>query len=167
MTWGGQGISSEGRRGGVEEEDEWQGLLAEMALWSVLAVLGPTTELHQEAQHCERPRECLCLWSLIPSLLSLLYRRQQGARRPSHERPLSSDACPGQGTLLPPYFTESGTLLHDITMTTMVAWGAVSEGTTVLAEVSRVNQRHHVLVPGLGSCALIRRGGPGSKQTIG
>ena len=37
----------------------------------------------------------------------------------------------------------------------VVAWGAVSQGLAVLAQVGRVNQRHHVLVPGLGSRALI------------
>lgn len=45
--------------------------------------------------------------------------------------------------------------------------GAVSQCLTVLADVSGVNQRHHVFVPALGSGALMQRSGPGGEKTVG
>ena len=47
-------------------------------------------------------------------------------------------------------------------MATVVAWGAESQRPAVLAEVSWMNQCHHVLIPGLGSCA-----GQRSEEAIG
>lgn len=52
-------------------------------------------------------------------------------------------------------------------MAMVVAWRAVSQSLAVLAKVSGVNQCHHVLVPRLGSGALIGRGRPGSQEVIG
>lgn len=58
-------------------------------------------------------------------------------------------------------------LHRDVAMAAVVARGSVSQSLAVLAEVSRVNQRHHVLVPWLGSSGLIGRAGQGSKEAIG
>lgn len=44
---------------------------------------------------------------------------------------------------------------HDVAMATVVAWGAVPQSLAVLAQVSRVYEGHHILVPGQGSRALI------------
>jgi len=52
-------------------------------------------------------------------------------------------------------------------MATVVAWWTVSQSLAVLAQVSRVNQRHHILVPGLGSCTLIGRTGQGTEDATG
>lgn len=56
---------------------------------------------------------------------------------------------------------------HAVNKATVVAWGAVTQGLAVLAEVPWVNERHHILVPGLGPCALIGRAGPGREEAIG
>lgn len=61
---------------------------------------------------------------------------------------------------LAPLFLFVG-LHYDVTVATVVARGAISQHPAVLAKVSRVNQRHHVFVPGLGSCEeAIGRGAP-------
>lgn len=52
-------------------------------------------------------------------------------------------------------------------MAALVPRGAVPQRLAVLADVSGVDQRHHVLVPALGSAAPVQRSGPGGQKTVG
>lgn len=56
---------------------------------------------------------------------------------------------------------------HKAPTMTLAAWWTVSQGLAVLAQVSRVNQGHHILVPRLGSCALIGRTRQRGEDAIG
>lgn len=42
-------------------------------------------------------------------------------------------------------------------MAVVVTWRSISQSLALLAEGSWMNKRHHILVPGLGSCILINK----------
>lgn len=56
---------------------------------------------------------------------------------------------------------------HEVPAMTLVAWWTVSQGLAMRAQVSGVNEGHHILVPGLGSCALIGGTRQGGQDAIG